>query len=281
MTVRRCAAVLSLMAAILALPAAALAHADLVASDPADGSALAAPPSEVTLTFGAELDPDGSAFTVIGPSGDRDGTGEVDLDVAERNVMRGGLDASADGAYEVRWTALSIDGHTEEGVVRFSVRAGPAPDTALPSQGRAGPLPAWPIGAVLLVASAAALLLRRRAIVLLVVPAILAACVSDTRPAACDADRVTIDVALTATELTPNDPSVCRDQDVTLVVDSSTDGVLHLHGYDEAVPATTVRSGETVTLEFTASRSGQFPIELHPGDDPEGVAVGIFTVHEP
>ena len=54
-----------------------------------------------------------------------------------------------------------------------------------------------------------------------------------------------------------------------------------VHGYDEAVPATTVTSGESVTLEFTASRSGQFPIELHGGDDPEGMDVGILTVHEP
>ena len=70
-------------------------------------------------------------------------------------------------------------------------------------------------------------------------------------------------------------------REVTLVVDSETDGVLPIHGYDEAVPATTVHEGDTITLDFTASRSGQFPIELHPGDDPEGIAVGIFTVHEP
>jgi hypothetical protein len=46
------------------------------------------------------------------------------------------------------------------------------------------------------------------------------------------------------------------------------------------VPATTVTAGEVVVLAFSAERSGQFPIELHPTDDPQGVSVGIFTVHE-
>lgn len=34
-------------------------------------------------------------------------------------------------------------------------------------------------------------------------------------------------------------------------------------------------------MNFTAGRSGQFPIEVHAGDDPRGVEVGILTVHEP
>ena len=42
-----------------------------------------------------------------------------------------------------------------------------------------------------------------------------------------------------------------------------------------------VVAGETAELAFTAARSGQFAIELHRHDSPEGVAVGIFTVHEP
>ena len=37
---------------------------------------------------------------------------------------------------------------------------------------------------------------------------------------------------------------------------------------------------EEVTLEFIADRSSQYPIELHASDDPQGVTIGIFTVHE-
>lgn len=112
---------------------------------------------------------------------------------------------------------------------------------------------------------------------------LLTACVEDTGPdaEACAAPTVEIELALAADALTPNDPAVCRDQEVTLVISPEVDGVFHIHGYDQQVPATQVRSGEEVELRFTASRSGQFPVELHPQDDPAGVAIGVFTVHEP
>lgn len=112
---------------------------------------------------------------------------------------------------------------------------------------------------------------------------LLTACVEDTGPdaEACAAPTVEIQLALAADALAPSDPAVCRDQEVTLVIEPSVDGVFHIHGYDEQVPATQVRTGETVELTFTASRSGQFPVELHPQDDPAGVEIGVFTVHEP
>jgi hypothetical protein len=110
--------------------------------------------------------------------------------------------------------------------------------------------------------------------------AALAGCVTENRPESCDEDAATIEVTVDASSLEPNDPAVCRDQDVTLVVDSEVDGVFHIHGLDEVVPATTIEAGERITLEFIADRSGQFPIELHPADNPAGVSIGIFTVHE-
>ena len=108
---------------------------------------------------------------------------------------------------------------------------------------------------------------------------ILAGCIGGS--ASCAALPTEIELTLRADSLTPSDPAVCRDRDVTLAVASEVDGVLHIHGYDEDVPATTVTAGETTDLAFTARRSGQFPIELHTDEDPQGVNVGIFTVHEP
>lgn len=108
----------------------------------------------------------------------------------------------------------------------------------------------------------------------------LAACVGDSRPSSCEGP-VTIDAALSAEAFTPPDPAVCRDQEVTLRVASEVNGVIHLHGYDDQVPATPVTAGETLELRFTATRSGQFPIELHPEQDPRGAEVAVFTVHEP
>jgi len=115
---------------------------------------------------------------------------------------------------------------------------------------------------------------------LLLLAGVLVGCVSENRPASCNADETTIELAVSATDLEPNDPSACREQVVTMILDSEVDGVFHIHGLDRVVPATPVVAGEQVTLEFTVDQSGQFPIEIHPGDDPQGVSIGIFTVYE-
>lgn len=124
---------------------------------------------------------------------------------------------------------------------------------------------------------------RRTAAALASALLLLTACIEGTGPdaEACAAPSVELALALSADALEPNDPAVCRDQAVTLVISPDIDGVFHIHGYDEQVPATEVRSGEEIELRFTASRSGQFPIELHPQDAPAGVEIGVFTVHEP
>ena len=121
----------------------------------------------------------------------------------------------------------------------------------------------------------------RRLAGLMALPLMIAGCVTEGRPSACDQPAATIDLQLTADALTPSDPAVCRDQDVTLVFTSKVDGVIHIHGYDEIAPAVEVTAGEDLHLSFVAERSGQFPIELHRDTDPTGVNVGLFTVHEP
>lgn len=92
-------------------------------------------------------------------------------------------------------------------------------------------------------------------------------------------DRV--EVTVTADGMEPTQASVCRDRDVTLILQPEIDGVFHIHGYDEQVPATTITSGETLALSFTTGRSGQFPVEFHTDDEPQGIDVGILTVREP
>ena len=125
--------------------------------------------------------------------------------------------------------------------------------------------------------------MNRRLLAALAGLLILAACVEDTGPdaEACAAPTTEIQLALSADALDPNDPAVCRDQEVTLTIEPEVNGVFHIHGYDEQVPATEVRAGEPIALDFTAARSGQFPIEFHPADDPAGLEIGVFTVHEP
>lgn len=100
-------------------------------------------------------------------------------------------------------------------------------------------------------------------------------------PPGCEAQPREIELAVPAEPNAPPIPLVCRDSEVTLVVTPRADGVVHVHGYDAEAPATPVVAGEVLELSFTASRSGQFPIEFHTDENTEGVTVGILTVNEP
>ena len=121
---------------------------------------------------------------------------------------------------------------------------------------------------------------RRAALALLVAAAVVSGCVTQDRPETCDAAAAAIEVTVTATGMEPNDPAACRGQELEITVHPEADGVLHIHGLDEIVPATTITDGDPVTLAFTADRSGQFPIELHLSGSSEGVNVGILTLYE-
>lgn len=108
----------------------------------------------------------------------------------------------------------------------------------------------------------------------------LSGCVSQPeKPSDCAQASVTRDATLTLGGLQPRDIDVCRGQRVALSFGVQVDGVLHIHGYDEQ--AREVRVGQSVTFTFTAVRSGQFVIELHTTTQPNGLNMGVFTVHEP
>lgn len=60
----------------------------------------------------------------------------------------------------------------------------------------------------------------------------------------------------------PTTPKVVRVEEGQKVVIKATADVIdevHLHGYNNSVP---VKPGELVSLEFTASKTGRFPVEL-------------------
>lgn len=143
---------------LTAIPATALGHAELVGSRPASDAVLEAPPHEVVVSFDAELDPDTSHLEVAGSDGIVVGEGGVDLDVADRNVLRATVAIPGAGEYRVSWTAGSIDGHVETGAFTFRVDAAATAgvaDTALP-----GPSPDGVLLGAILVAVAAALATR-------------------------------------------------------------------------------------------------------------------------
>ena len=121
----------------LVLPAAAAAHANLVRLRPANGVALATPPSAVRVFFDDAIRPGPGVEAV------RNGGGSVLARPAfaahgnRRELvvpLRRGLAA---GDYSVRWSVISDDGHNERGVTAFAVGAGAARPQATLKIGRA------------------------------------------------------------------------------------------------------------------------------------------------
>ncbi len=100
-------------------------------------------------------------------------------------------------------------------------------------------------------------------------------------PDDCDASSVERMASLSGDRLDPEAIDVCKGQRVTIEISAERAGELHLHGYDEEAPEITVRPGDTAVFTFTATRAGQFVIELHtPNEGPE-IEVGLLTVYDP
>lgn len=132
----------SIAGLLAAMPAVAAAHAELESSAPAAGDNLDTPPTEVTLTFDDELNPSGSSFTVTDADGHEVGSGEVDLTVADRNVLSGEVTIADPGVYTVEYAVVGDDGHAVSGTISFGYNADDAipgsttdepPDTAMPT----------------------------------------------------------------------------------------------------------------------------------------------------
>jgi len=98
-------------------------------------------------------------------------------------------------------------------------------------------------------------------------------------PSDCNASQVERSATLSDAGLEPDAIDVCTGQRVTITITVERAGELHLHGYDDQVPGQEVAVGDEADLAFSASRAGQFPLELHTGQDE--IEIGILTVHEP
>jgi copper transport protein len=134
--------VLALAAAVL--PAAALAHAQLIGSDPADGALLATPPTHLTLTFTEAVEPVGVGVLVAAPSGRPASRGAARARGRELTVD---VQATEVGTYLVRWQVIAEDAHPSRGDLTFSLgHRGPVPTQGLTSGDLGG---ASPLGVAL------------------------------------------------------------------------------------------------------------------------------------
>ena len=156
---------------LVAIPALASAHVELISSSPEAGANLDTAPTEVLVTFDDELDPDHSTFTVTDADGNEVGTGQVDLTVADRNVLRGDVSISDPGVYTVSYAVAGVDGHEIDGTFSFGFNTDESipgstggehehPDTALPYREPS----ALPLAGAVLIGLAAVLGVRRLAL---------------------------------------------------------------------------------------------------------------------
>lgn len=107
---------------------AALAHSELISSDPDDGASLGSMPSSVTLTFNEDVDPN---FAQAFVADEQDVARPVTAEVSGPRVTVPVPPEVRQGAVEVRYRVVSADGHPVAGEIRFTVAdAAPTGDTS-------------------------------------------------------------------------------------------------------------------------------------------------------
>jgi copper transport protein len=125
--VRRAARLTGIVvAATLAAPTAAFAHANLVDTSPRDRAALARAPTRVVVRF------DDAIRVAPGNAAVRNGDGSVlrGKPSAHGRTLVLPLRSGLRGDYSVRWSAVSDDGHIVQGVLAFSAGTGRPPPAA-------------------------------------------------------------------------------------------------------------------------------------------------------
>jgi len=131
--VRLCAVLALAACVLLAGPvAAALAHASLVSSVPAEGSSVPRSPATVVLTFGEDPDPDRSLVQILDEHG-RTVPGVSPVEAVPGKPLEVQVTLSSTlgtGVFSVNWRSVSAtDGHVDNGAFAFGVRETPAADS--------------------------------------------------------------------------------------------------------------------------------------------------------
>lgn len=125
---------LAMLAMLLILPVTpALAHTNLISSDPAAGSTLTQLPEQVTLTFDQPLLTDAvvNHISVIDPMGQQIAAPAV---LASPTVLTSVLSPSMimAGSYQVAFRVVAGDGHPVEASFRFAIGSQAAAESPIP-----------------------------------------------------------------------------------------------------------------------------------------------------
>lgn len=118
------------------LAGVAFAHASYVSSDPAAGAVLAAAPTQVTVRFAENVDPQGSSLVVYHEPEAKNtfsfdaeaktvSTGQAQFPLSDPKSMTIAMTGDGNGIYAVAWKTVSADdGDQDSGVFFFGVGTG-------------------------------------------------------------------------------------------------------------------------------------------------------------
>jgi copper transport protein len=131
--VRR-AAVLAALAAALALPAGAWAHAALLRTVPAASVTVNTPPKTLSLVYSEPVEPKFAIVLVSDANGTSQVAGPPVRSAADADRLDVPLQRLRQGWYLVFWRVISVDGHPVRGAFTFAVgpNPGPAPQFVIP-----------------------------------------------------------------------------------------------------------------------------------------------------
>ena len=127
---------LAAVAACLALPAVASAHAYLVKTVPTPSEVLNGSPPNIQLTYDEAVEPSFAIISVTSAGGQQETTGPVRRSPADPDTLVVPLRPHLpQGWYLIYWRAISVDGHPVDGAFTYAVgpNPGPAPQFRVPN----------------------------------------------------------------------------------------------------------------------------------------------------
>jgi copper transport protein len=126
---------LAAVAAVLALPASAWAHAALLHTVPSASGTVNTPPRQVELTYSEAVEPRFAIVSVTDQGAHRMTTGPPRRSAANPDTLVVPLKHLKEGWYLVYWRVISVDGHPVRSAFTFAVgpNPGPQPQFVIPS----------------------------------------------------------------------------------------------------------------------------------------------------
>ncbi|WP_405424049.1 copper homeostasis periplasmic binding protein CopC [Pantoea stewartii] len=115
-------AMIAFATSTLAFSPLALAHAHLTSSLPAAKAEISPAPQQITLNFTEDVEPAFSGVEVVDAQ-HKTIAGKISRDKARHNQLRVNFaQPLTQGAYQVNWHVLSVDGHKTNGNYTFTVK---------------------------------------------------------------------------------------------------------------------------------------------------------------